>query len=94
MVWGGKKKNNKRIGNPHVFRVRHAHAVLHDLLAALDLLHNPHQLPGVIRHFLRERADAMRHVQDGGPDLVGLRLQDGVLKKDKNTTTNTSEDGN
>lgn len=63
-----------------MFGVRHAHAVLHDLLSAFNLLHDSHQLPGVLRHFVREGADAVGHVQDGRADLIGFRLQDGVLR--------------
>lgn len=63
----------------HVFSVRHAHSVLDDLLPALYLLHDSHQLPRVLGHFVCERADAVGHVQDGRTDLIGFRLQDGVL---------------
>ena len=63
----------------YMFGVRHADPVLHDLLPSFDLLHDAHQLTGVVRHLLGEAADAVGHVQDGRPDLVGLRLQDGVL---------------
>lgn len=66
-----------------MLRVRHADAVLHDLLSAFYLLHDAHQLPGVLGHFVREGADAVGHVQDGGADLVRLGLQNGVLKEKK-----------
>lgn len=65
--------------------VRHAHSVLYDLLSTLDLLHDAHQLPGVLGYFVCEGADAVGHVQDGRSDLVGLRLQESVLQE-KNET--------
>lgn len=64
----------------HVFSVRHAHAVLYDLLPALNLLHDSHQLPRVLGHFVCEGADAVGHVQDGRANLIGFGLQDGVLR--------------
>lgn len=64
-----------------MFSVCHANAILHYLFAALYLLHDAHQLPGVLGYFVREGADAVGHVQDGRTDLVGLRLQKSVLKR-------------
>jgi len=68
-------------GASHMLGVLHADAVLHDQLAALDLLHDAHQLPRVLGHFVREGADAVGHVQDGGADLIRFVLEDRVLRK-------------
>lgn len=64
-----------------MFRVRHADAVLYYLLPALDLLHDAHQLPGILGHLVCERSDAVGHVQDGRTDLVGFRFQKRVLHR-------------
>lgn len=57
-----------------MFSVGHAHAVFYDLLSSFNMLHDAHQLPGIVRDFLCERTDAVCHVQDGGSDLVGFGL--------------------
>lgn len=59
----------------------HAHSVLYNLFPSLNLLHDSHQLPGILRHFLSEGADAVRHVQNGRPDLVGFSFQNCMLGK-------------
>ena len=62
-----------------MFSVGHPDAVLHHLLPSLDLLHDAHELAGVVGHLLCEGADAVGHVQDGRADLVGFRLQQAML---------------
>lgn len=64
----------------HVFCVRHAHAVLHDLLSAFYLLDDSHQLAGVFRHLVGEGPDAVGHVQDGRADLVGFSFKKSMLE--------------
>lgn len=64
-----------------MFSVCHANSVLHYLLSTFDLLHDAHQLPRVLRHFVCEGADAVGHVQNGGADLIGFSLQNCVLKR-------------
>lgn len=65
--------------------VRHAYAILHDLFSSFYLLHDAHQLPGVLGHFVCEAADAVGHVQDRSSDLIGLRLKESVLKEKNDT---------
>ena len=64
-----------------MFSVRHAYSVLYYLLSTLYLLHDAHQLPGVLGHFICEGADAVGHVQNGRPDLIRFSLKNSVLKK-------------
>lgn len=65
----------------HVFCVRHANPVLHDLLSTLDLLNDSHQLPGVFRHLVCEGPDTVCHVQNGCADLVCFRFKKSMLGK-------------
>lgn len=64
-----------------MFSVRHANAVLDYLLSAFYLLHDAHQLPGVLGHFVCEGADAVGHVQNGCTDLIRFSLKNSVLKR-------------
>lgn len=64
-----------------MFCMSHSHSVLYDLFSSLNLLHDAHQLPGILGHFLSESADAVRHVQDGRPNLVGFSFQNCMLGK-------------
>lgn len=65
----------------YMFSVCHANAVLYYLLSALYLLHDAHQLPRVLGHFVCEGADAVGHVQNGGTDLIRFSLKNSMLKR-------------
>lgn len=68
-----------------MFGVSHADPILHYLLSSLYLLYDAHQLPGVLRHFLCEGADAVGHVQNRCTDLIGFTLKDSMLKRQHGT---------
>lgn len=70
----------------YMFSVCHANSVLYYLLSAFYLLHDAHQLPRVLGHFVREGADAVGHVQDGCTDLIRFRLKNSVLERKSNMT--------
>lgn len=63
-----------------MFCVCHANSVLYYLLATFYLLHDAHQLPRVLGHFVREGADAVGHVQNGCADLIGFCLKNSMLE--------------
>lgn len=73
-----------------MFSVCHANSVLYDLLSTFDLLHDAHQLPRVLGHFVCEAADAVGHVQDGCTDLVGFSLKNSVLERELGDSVSAS----
>lgn len=58
----------------YMLSVCHASSILYYLLSTFYLLHDAHQLPRVLRHFVRKGADAVGHVQNGCTDLISFSL--------------------
>lgn len=90
-----RRKAKVHVSDPkrsHVFRVRHADAVLDYLLPALYLLNDSHQLPRVLRHLICEGADTVGHVQNGGADLVCFGFQESMLEIKTSMSTSLDED--
>lgn len=62
-----------------MFGVCHPNFVFDYLLSTFYLLHDAHQLPGVLGHLVCEGADAVGHVQNGRTDLISFCLKNSML---------------